>query len=85
MIENNLNDFLISEYANFEEAFFGIFVFDPFLKAHILTNIDPKRILKNEIDRAGSRSVDRSSIDLFFHDPYPIRSKSDRPAISFPQ
>jgi hypothetical protein len=36
--------------------------------------------LKNKIDRAGSRSFDRSSIDLFFHDPYPIRSgsRSDR-------
>jgi len=31
-------------------------------------------ILKNEIDRVGSQSVDHRSIDLFFHDPYPIRS-----------
>ena len=38
-------------------------------------------ILKNVIDRVGSRSVDRS---LFFHDVYPIRSKSRSDRIGQP-
>jgi len=74
MNENTKYLNILSKYHYNSKLFFKFvphpfFIYDKILK-NAMKHIN---ILKNEIDRAGSRSVDLSSIDLFFHDFYPIR------------